>query len=544
MNRHLEFFELDAPHAMGELLKQAFERGARKALVIGQEPCCKELADRMIQIGISWIELRMAAFRKPDIADADLVLVTGGSAGDVSRVLHSCIDGNISVIAPVTEHHSSKRTIFLLSIPKAGTHMVIRLFELMGLGRSPERAPRPGTWATPVGYHYHAPCRDLMRGDWFDPMGRQLLFRSPAIFVYRNPLDIIVSELDWFVRAEHTFSGYLNCCANRSEQLDRLIADDAVMGTIRDRINGYVGWMSFNNVIPVCYEELVGKRGGGSEAEQLDTIWALQLKLHVGGSPHEYGSRLYDPASATFSKGRIGRHMECFEERHFTLLHSLPQDFMQALGYSPGSTISSRAKEFRQRSLMVKELSPNVLYTPRLVRESLLGSNIVEIAGEYFPVRQDIHLMSAEDAKRFSDGQEGFTSLRDAVDAVIHGDAGTARATVRSEVIGTELVHEGYCGFNIVCHNGNWYGFDQAAGPIDIGALVESAIEDMKREGACVLGASADDVKMEILRLAMGQLDKRAKDLQKEAHNLERAFRAVFQKIGFSDLFNRKELKP
>jgi hypothetical protein len=374
-------------------------------------------------------------------------------------------------------------------------------------------------------------------------MGRQLLFRSPAVFVYRNPLDIIVSELDWFVRPEHTFSGYLNCCANRSEQLDRLIADDTVMGTIRDRINGYVGWMSFNNVIPVSYEELVGERGGGSYAEQLDTIWALQLKLHLGGSPHEYGSRLYDPASATFSKGRIGRHMECFEQRHFTLLNSLPQDFMQALGYAVGATISSRAKEFRHRPLMVKELPPNALYTPRLVRESLLGSNIVEIAGRYFPVRQDIHLMSAEDAKRFSDGQEGFISLRDAVDAVIHGDAGTALATVRSEIIGTELVHEGYCGFNIVRHNGNWYGFDQALGPIDIGTLAESAIEDMKRKRACVSGASAGDVKMEILRLITGGLDKRAKALQQEVYNLDRAFRWVSQKIGFAGLFHKEELK-
>jgi hypothetical protein len=287
----------------------------------------------------------------------------------------------------------------------------------------------------------------------------------------------------------------------------------------------------------------VGERGGGSYAEQLDTIWALQLKLHLDGSPHEYGSRLYDPASATFSKGRIGRHMECFEQRHFALLNSLPQDFMQALGYTVGATISSRAKEFRQRPLMVKELPPNALYTPRLVRESLLGSNIVEIAGRYFPVRQDIHLMSAEDAKRFSDGQEGFISLRDAVDAVIHGDARTALATVRSEIIGTELVHEGYCGFNIVRHNGNWYGFDQALGPIDIGTLVESAIEDMKRKRTCVSGASAGDVKMEILRLITGGLDERAKVLQQEVYNLDRAFRWVSQKTGFAGLFHKEELK-
>ena len=312
------------------------------------------------------------------------------------------------------------------------------------------------------------------------------------------------------------------------------------MGTIRDRINGYVGWMNFNNVIPVSYEELVGERGGGSESEQLDTIWAMQLKLHLGGSPLEYGSRLYDPASATFSKGRIGRHRECFEERHFTLLKSLPQDFMQTLGYTVGAAISSRTKELRQRSLVVKELPPNVLYTPRLVRESLMGSNIVEIAGKYFPVRQDIHLMSAEAAKCFSDGQKGFTTLHDAVDAVIHGDAATVLAPARSEFVGTELVHEGYCGFNIVRHYDSWYGFDQALGPTDIGALGDAAIQDMKRKGTCVSGSSAADVKMEILHLAMGQLGQRLTD---ETNILYRALRVVFGKLGSGNMFGRKEFK-
>ncbi|MBK9308901.1 MAG: hypothetical protein IPM58_17835 [Nitrospira sp.] len=541
MNRHLDFFEPGTGGAMRKPLERAFELGARKAMVIGPKPCGHELADIFHESGISWSEGQLATFQRLDIADADLVLVTGGNGGDVSRVLHACIDGNIAAIAPITDHHCSKRTVFLLSIPKAGTHMVIRLLDLMGVSRSPERAPQPGTWSTPVGYHYHAPCREFMRDDWFDPMGRQLLFRSPAIFVYRNPLDIVVSERDWFVKPEHAFSGYLNCCADSSQQLDRLIADSTVMGTIRDRINRYAGWLNFSNVIPVSYEDLVGERGGGSDTEQLDTIWAMQLKLHIGGSPQEYGSRLYDPASATFSKGRIGRHMECLEERHLTLLNSLPQDFMQSLGYAYGSRISSKAKELRRRPLVVKELSPNVLYTPRLVREGLLGWNIAEIAGKYFPVRQGVNVMSAEEAKLFSSGQEGFMSLRDAVDAVIHSDAAATLAEARPEVPGTELVVEGYCGFNVVRHNGSFYGFDQALGSIDIRTLIEPAIEDLKRRGSCVSGVSISDVKMEILRLAMGRLGKRGKDLKKHTNNPGRAFGGVLEKMGFAGLVNQQK---
>jgi hypothetical protein len=340
-----------------------------------------------------------------------------------------------------------------------------------------------------------------MANDWFDPIGRQLLFRSPVIFVYRNPLDIIVSELDWFVRPDHAFSGYLNSCADKSEQLDRLIADQSVMGNIRDRINRYTGWVKFENVVPVSYEELVGSRGSGSDADQEDSIWALQLKLHIPGDPSEYAKHVYDPTSATFSAGRIGRHLECFEERHFSLLGSLQQDFMEALGYSRGAKTSSRVIELRRRPLAIKELHPDILHMPRLVRESVMGWNIIEVAGKYFPIRQGEQIMSAADAASVLAAREGFVTLGDAMDAVIHGSGVTAVATETENATEPKLVTEGYWGFNVICHSKNWYGIDQAAGNLDIGRLGELALERMKRNGTCVTGESYADVKAEILRL-------------------------------------------
>lgn len=494
MKRYLDFYEPDIHDSIVNRIERAFDAGARKALLIGSAACDSAMASVLQKTGFSWVEKQLTTLQKSDIANADLVLVLKGSCTDVSRALHACIGVDVAVIAPVTEHHYSRRTAFLTAIPKAGTHMVIRLLDQMGLGRSPDRAPRPGTWSTPVGYEYHAPCRELMANDWFDPVGRRLLFRSPAIFVYRNPLDIVVSELDWFARPEHAFSAYLNCCTDRSEQLDRLIADDTVMGSIRDRVNRYAGWVNFSNIIPLSYEELVGDRGGGNDDEQREAIWSLQLKLHIPGEPHEYGARLYDPASTTFSKGRIGRHVECFKERHFTLLDSLPQDFMQVLGYVRGSRNSSKTQEFRQRPLAVKELPLDLLYTPRLVREGLMGWNLIEVAGKYFPIRQGEHVMSAEAAKIISDKQNGYMTLRDAEYAIVHR---------RAEAIGTTLVAEGYFGFNVVRHGGRWYGFDQATGSIDIGGLDDSAIEEMKKKRICVTGENSADVKAEILRLVL-----------------------------------------
>lgn len=510
MKRYLDFFEPADPGALEKSLGRAFDAGGRKAIVIGTETFGQKMADALRYTGFSWVESTVESFKQSDDPGADIVLVAGGGSADVSLALHACIDKNVAVIAPVTEDHCSKRTVFLLSIPKAGTHMLIRLFDLMGLTRSPDRSPQPGTWATPVGYEYHAPCRDLLGNDWFDPGGRQLFFRSPAIFVYRNPLDIVVSELDWFVRPEHAFSGYLNCFEDKDEQLDRLIADSTVMGTIRDRINRYAGWMNFENVIPVSYEELVGGRGGGSDAEQLDAIWAMQLKLHIPGNPQEYGTRLYDSASATFSKGKIGRHVDFFNNCHFKTFDSLPQDFMQSLGYVRGSLTSSKVKMLRRRTLVIKEMTPDVLYKPRLVRENFLGWNIIEVAGKYYPIRQGEHVMSPQDAQVVAAGQKGFMVLQDAVDAVTYNEAVTTPVLKDG---GTELVVEGYLGFNVVRHGGLWYGFSQATGPIDIGGLAESAMETMKRNGECVTGRNSADVKTEILRLAIQLLEQRNAEL-------------------------------
>lgn len=91
---------------------------------------------------------------------------------------------------------------------------------------------------------------------------------SPAPFIYRNPLDILVSKANYYHRdGNAAFSGYLQ---GRSfeERLPVLIDDPWLFGSIRDRIVGFVPWLA-PNVIPVSFEELVGARGGGDDTFHL-----------------------------------------------------------------------------------------------------------------------------------------------------------------------------------------------------------------------------------------------------------------------------------
>jgi hypothetical protein len=516
VNRYLDFFDPAVAATILRPLEGAYACGARKVLVVGTDNCNSELRSILSSAGFaSFAESHISDVQAVDMSDSDLLVINSGSSTDVSRVLHACISKTVTVIAPITDHHSSNRTVFLMSIPKAGTHMVIRLLGLMGLQRSSDHAPRPGTWCTPIGYEYHAPCREFLENDWIKPLGRHLFFRSPAIFVYRHPLDIVVSELGWFVKAEHSFSGYLNCCADDRERLSRLIADDSVMGSIRDRINRYTGWMNFGNVIPVSYEELVGGAGGGDDIQQADSIWALQLKLHVSGDPEEFGRQLYDPGSATFANGRIGCHEERFADEHWTALDTLPQDFMRVLGYAKGSVTSSRVDEMLKRPLVVKQLSDEQLYTPKLVRSDYLGWNIVEIAGRYFPVKQGQQIASLEESMAFYHDHDGFMTITEVREFLVHDIASRSVQVEPSQFSGTVLLVEGYLDFNIVYHNQCWYGFAQAMGPLDIASLDAQAINVMKSNRQCVSGENVADVKTEILRQAvqeqLGRLKKQHK---------------------------------
>jgi hypothetical protein len=89
------------------------------------------------------------------------------------------------------------------------------------------------------------------------------------------------------------------------------------------------------------------------------------------------------------------------------------------------------------------------------------------------------------------------------MDAVIHSNGVTGFAAETQGATEPTLVAEGYLGFNVVRHGDKWYGFDQATGEIDIASLDESALEQMKGSGMCVVGVSYTDVKTEILRVVI-----------------------------------------
>ena len=344
------------------------------------------------------LEAPEAVVKAPESGLTPCLILADSDPAALSQQLLKLVDLRDGiVIAPRTRHAYDARPLFLISIPKAGTHLLYALARAFGYDAGivlPEW-PRPRHWYC-VEYsnsHTRAPdfFIDTVRRS---PFGNRhhAFATSPALFIYRNPLDILVSEANYYHRDGNAiFGGYL---ANRSfeERLLTLIEDPWLFGTLRDRMAGFVPWLEFPNVVPVSFEELVGARGGGDDAVQRRLIWSLQLKLHVPGQPDAFASQVFDPESATFNSGQIGAHREKLGERARKRFLELPQDFMRALGYaapdSPGAgRFPARAEEFILRPLATSE--ETFWDTPILIEAGCHGRNIVRYRGRFYGTRDE-----------------------------------------------------------------------------------------------------------------------------------------------------------
>jgi hypothetical protein len=318
-----------------------------------------------------------------------------GDANYVSAALMDYVDVDaVDVLAPVTEHHWNKRPLFLISIPKSGTHLLYALAEAFGYAAGvicPE-IPKPGCWYCVEHSNSHTVARDFfIDGVRRAPYGNRAhpFMQNPALFIYRNPMDILVSEANYYHHETSSpFHSYLSQLSYE-ERLEVLIDDPWLLDSIRDRVGGFIPWLNINNVASLSFEELVGAKGGGNDLEQQRLIWSLQLKLHVPGTPEEYGERIFDPDSPTFHEGKIGAHLERISQKTRKKFKALPQDFMATFGFAKeGDALPAHAKTFRHRPLVCSDETFDEV--PFLLERDFIGYSLLRYAGRTYAVPEGI----------------------------------------------------------------------------------------------------------------------------------------------------------
>lgn len=335
-----------------------------------------------------------------DVAVADtpatgpdaVALLAGFDDSGLAEALHARVDDlDTAIVAPIGPGHSSRRPLYLISVPKAGTHLLFALARAFGYNEAAvaRGAPRGGNWYCVADSNTHTPARRFLIDEVArSPLGARdhPFLTSPALFIYRDPRDILCSEADWFHKpANSPLAGYL-AGLDRDGRIGKFTRDDWVLGTIRDRVGAFVPWLSFPNVVPVSYEELVGAKGGGDDAARDALVWSLQLKLQVGGRPSAHAASIYDSASPTFSRGRIGGWRARLSAAQLAEFDALPSDFMRAFGYPAASPsgLPGRAAEFRARRIAFPPI--DFSRTPIGIEFDYLGANFVRFQGFHYAV--------------------------------------------------------------------------------------------------------------------------------------------------------------
>jgi len=337
-------------------------------------------------------------------------------------------------------------------------------------------------------------------------------FTTPTLFMYRNPLDVVVSEAFYLGDRRNTPLAGFYSRLKMEERLLRLIGEDPLVGSLRHRLSHYVPWLRLPNVIPISFEELVGPKGDGSLAEQLKTIWSLQLKLHIPGSPAWYAAAVFQESTRTFRRGMINSHREYFTEACYAAAQQLEQDVFHEFGYSLDDRfvrgyLPRFVGTFRRRPLELesRERTASACDLPRAVPRNpgaavfAYRGYLAGQAGKVFcalpvtaPRPVDPRLEAAGPRLLLAASWQEMLETIDA--APLTGECSPPQIIpgmeisqlFRSDPRPATLAEANVGGFNIVQFDNRFYCMDQTSGPMDVqwddttGVFVAPTLEEAR----------------------------------------------------------------
>lgn len=475
-----------------------------------------------------------------DQVDGERLIVFTETDGDtLAAMLLSCADLEaVTILAPITEQHCSCKPLFLVSIPKAGTHLLYELAEALGYSPGVELPEFPSgqTW-----YCLEYSNSHTVAQDFFVDTVRRAQFgnrhhpfpQTPTLFIYRHPLDILVSEAHYYQRDGKTvFAAYF-------EQLDfdarvaRLMEDDWLLGSFRDRVGGFLPWLEFPNVISLSFEELIGAAGGGDEGAQLDLIWSLMLKLQAPGIDTDIAAKVFNRDSPTFREGQSGAYLNQLPPALIQRFATANADLLARFGYPADGTpgLPRDAAERRRQALRYSGIDFEEM--PLTLESGYLGCNLVRYRKQMFAVPMAAGPLALEqltpdvlaELPAASTTAElksllllGKANLGERITTiaqlatVLRGDAPLSELQPPTPQP-PELVGD-YKGYNLIAWSGHYLGLWQALGPVDLLGDIEDIAQNHEI-GAILISPSLAALRNEIeSKTATQDIGKRLQQLQ------------------------------
>jgi hypothetical protein len=424
--------------AFAHAVRMELSRGARGVAVLPDDSFAKD------------VFVRLPGVKPTPPEQAEILCLTHEHRSALEEALQSQIDrAGGAVIIGRLPGHGLDRSLFLISIPKAGTHLLYRFTETLGFrpGVLCPEIPSPGNWYCIEYSNSHTVPRDFFVDSVRRaPLGNRAhpFLSSAALFIVRHPWDVLVSEANYYPVAGNTAASGFFQGLDLAGCVERLLGDTLVLGRFRDRFLAFQPWLAFENVIPLAFEDLVGEQGGGSAERQQRLIWSIQLKLGVPGEPRKFAAGLFDRSSPTFQEGQIGSHRHSLPGPLLERLQSTESDVPRAFGYLPaGNPYTEHAENWRKQPLRCEPA--RFFETPILLESDYLGYNFVQYSGRMYAVPLAAGPIDiASTAKQTLAGFPQATSvlnLRAAVHALLSGEPNhsSAQRAARTVLLEADL---------------------------------------------------------------------------------------------------------
>ncbi|PZD73250.1 hypothetical protein C1752_02319 [Acaryochloris thomasi RCC1774] len=180
-------------------------------------------------------------------------------------------------------------------------------------------------------------------------------FNCKPLFIYRDLRDVAVSHARWVTKEERIFLHdlYLEQ-ASFDEQLMSSIKGVPVGSPFGSNVSQpdigsdflrWNGWVEDSGTLAVKFEDLVGERGGGSEAKRIDIVQQildhLSISMPADQVTEKFASYTLNPSeSHTFKKGgkgSIGGWQNLFKEEHKVEFKKVAGDLLVKLDYEENS---------------------------------------------------------------------------------------------------------------------------------------------------------------------------------------------------------------
>ena len=235
--------------------------------------------------------------------------------------------------------------VFLSSIPKSGTNLLQKLLELAGISWSGKsvggafgryelikrlvRGPRPGETPILVGLEMDAVVSPTwVRRLLADPGGyvtshaaysealHSLLLENGyrILFMVRHPAAILLSWANYIAEPGYYWEEAREYFSRLplEERAKRMlhgvwIRDGMYYHSFREVLVRALQWVGKERVHVVRYEDLVGSRGGGDDAVQLETITRILEHVDIHDANLKDIQRNLYGGTHTFRKGSIDR---------------------------------------------------------------------------------------------------------------------------------------------------------------------------------------------------------------------------------------------